>query len=337
MRAVELKDGFGIDSLTLVQRAVPEPGPGEIGLKMLAASLNYRDLLMVRGQYNPRQPLPLIPCSDGVGRVISVGEGVDPGWLNRRVCPIFAQTWLSGSFQGEALKSTLGGPLDGTLCEVMTVPVESVVEIPDDLDDTQAACLPCAGVTAFRALGELGAVKAGERVLLQGTGGVSLAALGIAKALGATVAITSSRDERLERAKSLGADAGFNYVRDPKWARTARAWTGGEGFHHVVEVGGAETLESSLRAVAPGGSVYVIGVLSGVQASLTLTRLLMHQVRMQGVFVGSKSTFLGLLELMKNHPCRPVVDEVFSLADIRAAFEHLAAGRHFGKVVIRLT
>ena len=337
MRAIQLHPSFGVEHLGVVQIEKPEVGPGQLLLRMTAASLNYRDLLMVRGHYNPKQPLPLVPCSDGVGWVEAVGEGVDPSWMGQRVCPTFAESWHGGDFNSTVLQSTRGGPLPGTLQEWMCVPADAVVIPPSHLTDEEAACLPCAGVTAYRALVELGGLTAGQRVLLQGTGGVSLMALRIAKAMGAVVAMTSSQDDRISRAMEWGADVGFNYRTGPNWGKEAKAWTGGHGFDHIVEVGGAGTLEQSLRAIAGGGTIHVIGVLSGVKTELLLTRVLMHQVRMQGIFVGSQTTFEGLNRLFTAHQLRPPIDCVFELEQIQAAFAHLAAGRHMGKVVIHIS
>lgn len=337
MRAVVLGPEFGVDQLRVVERPVPVPKEGEVLLRMSAISLNFRDLLMVKGQYNPKQPLPLIPCSDGVGWVERVGLGVSENWIGKRVCPIFAQQWLRGPFQRSHLGSTLGGPLQGTLRDWMCCPVEAVVEPPEHLSDAEAAGLPCAGVTAFRALIELGELNSEQTVLIQGTGGVSLFALQIAKTAGATVVITSSRDERLEIARGMGADFGINYLKDPEWGRTAKQWTGGTGFDHIVEVGGGATLDASLQAVAAGGRVHVIGVLSGVKSQLLLTRLLMNQVRLQGVFVGSRTTFEGLVDWFDRHQLRPQIDRRFEMEDVQTAFTHLEAGAHMGKVVIQLS
>ena len=222
MRAWEVAGAFGRDHLRLVERDDPTPGPGELLLRMRAASLNYRDLLMVEGRYNPKQPLPLVPCSDGVGEVETVGDDVRGFAPGDRVCPIFAPRWLSGEPTRERVRTTLGGPLDGTLREQMTVAAESVVRPPAHLSDAEAAALPCAAVTAWSALVEQGRLRAGETVLVLGTGGVALFALQIAVLHGARAIVTSSSDEKLDRARALGAAETINYVREPAWGKRAR-------------------------------------------------------------------------------------------------------------------
>lgn len=334
MRAVIINESFGLDHLDLVEREDPRPGHGELRLRMKAVSLNYRDLMTVRGHYNPKQPLPLIPCSDGVGEVVEVGEGVSRAQVGERVCPIFCQKWIAGDPTNAALRSTLGGPLDGTLGESMVVSEEGVVPVPAHLDDAQAATLPCAALTAWSALVTQGSTKPGDTVLVQGTGGVSIFALQLARLLGARVIVTSSSDEKLERAKELGAWQGINYRDNPKWGRQARELTGGRGVDHVVEVGGAGTLAQSLAAVRPGGQVSVIGVLSGPVSDLNIVPILMQNVRVQGIFVGSRSGFEAMNEAVAHHELCPVVDRTFAFEESREAFEYMASAKHFGKICI---
>lgn len=334
MRAVELQDAFGLPHLALTERPEPAPGPGEVLLAMRAASLNFRDWLMVLGRYNPRQRLPLIPCSDGVGIVEEVGEGVTRVRPGERVCPIFAQRWIAGEPTREKVRSTLGGPLDGTLAERMVVSEEGVVAVPEHLTDEEAATLPCAAVTAWNALVTEGGVKAGDTVLVLGTGGVAMFALQFAKLLGARVIVTSRSDDKLERARALGADDGINYKEVPEWAPRVKELTGGVGADHVVEVGGAGTFAQSLQAVRIGGRVSLIGVLAGAAGEVNLNRILMQHVRVQGVLVGHRESFEAMSRAIAQHGVRPVVDRTFPLAETRAAFDHLAAGRHFGKVCI---
>lgn len=339
MRAIEIQGSFGLENLQLVERPNPEPEelqPGEVLLGMRAASLNYRDLLMVRGHYNPRQPLPLIPCSDGVGEVLAVGEGVQRVAVGDRVATLFAQRWLAGDADPERARSTLGGPLDGTLQERMVLPAEGVVKVPEHLSNEEAATLPCAALTAWSALVTHGGVKAGDTILLQGTGGVSIFALQFAALLGARVIITSSSDEKLERARELGAWETINYRATEKWGKAARKLTKGRGVDHVVEVGGAGTLEQSLAAVRMGGSISVIGVLSGTRSPVDVIPILMNQVRLQGILVGHRDGFEAMNRAIDQGKLQPVVDEVFSLEETRAALEHMAAGKHFGKVCVTL-
>lgn len=326
---------FGLDHLTRGVHPVTEPGPGQVELAVRAVSLNYRDLLMVTGRYDPRQALPLVPCSDAVATVRAVGDGVRRVAVGDRVCPIFAQRWLAGTPDRAARRSTLGGPLHGTLRSRMVVDAEAVVRVPEHLTDAEAATLPCAGVTAWRALVTEGRIRAGDRVLTLGTGGVSLFALQIARMHGARVVITSSQDAKLERARALGAEVGLNYATDPSWGKAAAEALGEGGVDLVVEVGGADTLAQSLRAVRTGGTIALIGVLSGTKTSLQLTRVLMRGIRVQGVFVGDREDLQALCRALAAHPeVRPAVDRVFGFDAVPQAFEHLAAGRHMGKVVV---
>ncbi len=336
MRAVEIRGAFGLDHLDLVERPEPAPGAGELLLALRAAALNYRDLLMVRGLYDRRQPLPLIPCSDGVGEVIAVGEGVARVAVGDRVACIFAQRWIAGWPSRERLRSTLGGPHDGTLAERMVLSAEGVVRVPEHLTDEEAASLPCAAVTAWNALMTEGRLAAGETVLVQGTGGVSLFALQLARLAGARVIVTSSSDAKLERARALGAEAGINYRETADWGARARKLAGGEGVDHVLEVGGAETLRQSLQAVRPGGTISLIGNLSGGQAEVALTSVFMQRIRLQGILVGDRESFEAMNRAIAAARLRPVIDRTFDLADARAAFEHLAAGSVFGKIAISI-
>ncbi len=334
MRAFEIQGSFGLENLRLRDRPDPVPGPGQVLLKMRAASLNYRDLLMVRGHYNPRQPLPLIPCSDGVGEVIAVGEGVSRVAVGDRVATIFSQTWIDGPPTAGKLSGTVGGPLDGTLAEQMVLSADGVVPVPDHLTDVEAATLPCAAVTAWSALLGQGSVVAGDVVVVQGTGGVSIFALQFARLSGARVIVTSSSDAKLERARDMGAWRTINYIGDPAWGKTVRRLTDGVGADHVVEVGGAGTLEQSLRAVRVGGQVSVIGVLSGISSEINIIPILMQNVRLQGILVGSREDFERMNRAIAAHSLRPVVDRVFSFAETPEAFRHMASASHFGKIGI---
>lgn len=341
MKAWEVRGAFGLDRLEAIERPDPEPGPEEILLRMQAASVNFRDYLMVEGKYNPRQPLPLVPCSDGVGEVVGWGPGAEEvaPWLRGgdRVMPIFVQGWLGGRPHREAVRTTLGGPLDGTLSELMTVRAEGVVPVPGHLSDEEAATLPCAAVTAWNALTWAAEppIRAGDTVLVLGTGGVSIFALQLAGLLGARVIVTSSSDEKLARARELGAWEGVNYRDVPDWGRRVRELTG-EGVDLVVEVGGGETLPQSLQAVRAGGTVALIGVLAGRPAELDVASILMRRVRVQGVLVGSRSDFEAMNRAIDHRGLHPVVDRVFPFDEAREAFEYLAAGRHLGKVCVRI-
>ncbi|MFW5924960.1 MAG: zinc-dependent alcohol dehydrogenase family protein [Myxococcota bacterium] len=336
MKAWEIGEGFGVEHLRRVERPEPEPGPHQVVVGVRAVSLNYRDLMMVRGSYDPKQPLPLVPCSDGAGEVVAVGSDVTRVRVGDRVAGLFAQRWIDGEPTREKLRSTLGGPRDGMLAEKVTLHEEGLVHVPEHLSDEEAATLPCAAVTAWNALTIHGGVTAGDAVLVQGTGGVSLFALQLARLVGARVIATSSRDDKLARAEALGAEAGINYRADPGWGKRARELTGGRGVDLVVEVGGADTLAQSLRAVRPGGTIAVIGVLSGVKTSLALTHVLMNVVRLQGIMVGSRASFESMNRAIAAHRMRPVVDHVYDFAEAPRAFEHLASGTQFGKLCIRM-
>lgn len=334
MKAVELQ-GHGLERLEVIERPEPTPGPGEVLVRVRCASLNYRDLVVARGGYGDRIRLPLVPLSDGAGDVVAVGPGVQDFAVGDRVLACFFQRWPAGAPSRRRLVDSLGGPLDGTLCERMTLPAEGVVRLPDHLGYDEAATLPCAAVTAYNALAVLDHVGPGHTVLVQGTGGVSLFALQFAKMQGARVIVTSKSDEKLARARALGADHGINYATTPDWGSRARALTGGEGVDHVVEVGGAGTLEQSLRAVAVGGCISLVGVLAGAEHALRLPLVFLRQVRLQGVVVGSRDTTERMLRAIDAHRMRPVLDaRRFALPQIREALAAMEAGEHFGKIVI---
>jgi NADPH:quinone reductase-like Zn-dependent oxidoreductase len=336
MRAVEIRGGFGLDHLEIVERPDPSPGPGQALVRLRAASLNYRDLLTVEGKYNPKLKLPLIPCSDGAGEVIAIGDGVTRVRLGDRVCGNFAQHWIAGEPKRERMRTTLGGPLDGTLAELSVYDQEGLVKIPEHLTDEEASTLPCAAVTAWTCLQ---GVTAGDTVLLQGTGGVSIFALQLARLRGARVIVTSSSDEKLAHARGLGAGPeilGINYRETPDWGAKAKELTGGAGVDLVVEVGGAGTLGQSLKAVRMGGTISLIGNLAGNTAEISLPLIFMQNVRIHGILVGSRDTFEALNRAIALHGLRPVIDRAFPLSDVRAAFEHMAAGGHFGKIVVRI-
>ncbi len=334
MKAYEIQGSFGMDNLKCVERPDPAPGHGQVLVRMKAVSLNYRDLMMVRGHYNPRQPLPLVPCSDGVGEVVAVGEGVQRVGVGDRVATVFSQTWISGRPTAEKLSGTLGGPIDGTLSEMMVLDAEGVIPLPKDLSDVEGATLPCAALTAWSAMAELGDVSAGDTVLVQGTGGVSIFALQFALVLGARVIATSSNDAKLDRLRSMGAWATVNYADDPQWGKTVRRMTDGRGVDHIVEVGGAGTLAQSLKAAAVGGTISVIGVLSGISSEFNIIPLLMQHLKLQGILVGSREGFERMNRAIEGHELKPVIDRVFDFDDVPEAFAYMASGAHFGKVCI---
>lgn len=334
MKAWTIDGGFGLDKLALGERETPEPGPTEARVRMTAWSLNYRDLMVVDGRYNPRQKLPLVPLSDGVGVVEAVGERVTRVKVGDRVAGAFAQRWVDGPVTVEALKSSLGSPGDGVAMEQRVFDEQGLVHVPEHLSDAEAATLPCAGLTAWSALFEEGRVQPGQTVLVQGTGGVSTFALQLATQAGARVIVTSSKEEKLARARELGAWQTIRYDEDPKWGKTARGMSGG-GVDHVIEVGGAGTIGQSLVAVRPGGTISVIGVLDGVAGDLPLVRVLMAQVRMQGVFVGSRGGFERMNAALSASALQPALDEKrFTFEELPDALARMQAGAHFGKIVL---
>jgi NADPH:quinone reductase-like Zn-dependent oxidoreductase len=299
-------------------------------------SLNYRDLLMVRGHYNPKMPFPRVPCSDGVGEVVEVGADVKAVTVGQRVAGIFMQNWLDGPPTAERSRGALGGDIDGMLAEYVVLPQSGVVTIPEHLSFAEAATLPCAGVTAWNALVKVGQVKPGDVVVIQGTGGVSIFALQFARMMGATVIGTSSSDEKLERAKTLGMNAGLNYRQNPEWAKWVLRETNNRGGDLIVEVGGAGTFSQSVHAVRIGGAVAQIGVLSQSDQPLPIAPILHRQVRVQGVYVGSRADFETMNRAIEASHSRPVVDKIFAFSQAREALTTMEKGSHFGKIVIQV-
>jgi len=328
----------GIDNLAVVEVADPgAPGPGEVLVRLRAASLNYRDLVAAEGGYGRRQRTGgLILLSDGAGEVVAAGAGVTRFAPGDRVFGVIFPDWIDGGLHADVMAATLGGTLDGVGCELRLFPERGLIAIPDGLSFVEAATLPVAAITAWSAIVTQGHVAPGDVVVTQGTGGVSLFALLFAKLAGAAVIVTSSSDEKLEKARALGADHAINYRTTPEWSRPARAVTGGRGVDHIVEVGGGGTLDQSLRAIRPGGTLSLIGVLSGNTAELPLGRVVTQNIRLQGVTCGSRREVEAMVRAVALARLRPPVDRIFPLAEIRDALEWLRAGRHFGKVCIEI-
>lgn len=335
MKAFEVQNTFGLDSLGIADRPEPRPGLGQVLLKMRAWSLNFRDLMVVKGLYNPRLRLPFVPLSDGVGEVIELGEGVSRVKKGDRVAGTFMQKWVAGELTEDKARSALGGGGPGLLAEYVVLHEDGVVPVPAHLTDEEAATLPCAAVTAWHALMTEGNIQPGNTVLVLGTGGVSIFALQFARLAGARVLVTSSSAAKLARARELGAADGINYKDNPEWDDRVRELTGGVGVDHVVEVGGAGTLPRSMKAVRLGGRISVIGVLSG-GGQVNPLPLLMKNLRAQGIFVGSREMFEAMNRAIALHQLRPVVDRVFAFAEARAALRYLESAAHFGKIAIRL-
>jgi NADPH:quinone reductase-like Zn-dependent oxidoreductase len=337
MRAYQLpKGGAGIDALVKVERPNPKPAYRQVLVKVAACALNFRDLGIVRGTYRVPVPDNIIPLSDGAGEVIEVGAGVKRVKVGDKVAGCFFQRWRAGEASPDVHTSALGGGIDGMLAEYAVLEEEGVVKIPAHLSVEEGATLPCAGVTAWHAMVEHGKVIAGQTVLLQGTGGVSIFGLQLAHAMGVQVVITSSSDEKLARAKKLGANHGINYKTTPDWEKAAMEFTGGRGVDQVVEVGGAGTLTRSFGAIRVGGKISLIGGLSGPATELNPGLILARRANVQGISVGSTQMFEAMNRAVAANGIKPVIDKVFGFDEVQAAYKHMASGAHFGKIVIRV-
>lgn len=328
------EDGFGLENLRLSEASAPLPRRGEVRLVMRAASLNYRDLVVMRGQHGRSIQPPLVPLSDGVGIVDALGDGVTDWQLGDRLAPCFYRHWLAGDPPANLNKGRLGGPLDGVLATHMCVPAQSLVRVPDHLSDIEAASLPCAGVTAWSALTSPTPVLAGQSVLILGTGGVALIAAGLARAMGACVIMTTSRPETTPQLLASGAHHVIDRTAHPDWAREVRTITG-QGCDRVLDLGGAETLNPAVAAVRTGGSVILIGNVTGDTAPLFLPMVLTRRITLQSVSCGSREDFLGLCAALKQHQLRPPIDRDIPFDHAPEAFVALEKQRPFGKVCIK--
>lgn len=335
MKAFEIRE-FGIDSLSKVDLPMPEPMAGEVLVKFHAASLNYRDVMVVSGSYNPRLKLPAIPLSDGAGEIVAVGDGVTKWKVGMRVMPLFAQRWFDGDASEEKRRTSLGAGAQwqGILREYGTFDQESLVPIPEHLSYDEAATLPCAALTAWNALIVSGRVKAGDTVLTLGTGGVSVFALQFAKMSGARVIATSSREAKIQKLRDLGADETINYRAHENWDAAVMELTENRGVDHVIEVGGGGTFAKSLTAVRIGGHVAMIGALTGA-AGFNPISVFMKAVRLQGIFVGSRAMFEDMNKASAANRLRPVIDRTFAFDEVREALSYMASGSHFGKIVVK--
>ncbi len=336
MKVCEIQE-FGIENLAFAERDIVRPVANQVLVKMAAASLNFRDYMMVGGKYNPKLKRPMLPLSDGAGVVEEVGPDVTRFKPGDRVAGCFFQTWVEGSPSREKNSSALGGGIDGVLAQYRTFSEEGLVAVPQHLTLEEAAALPCAAVTAWHALFEYAPLFPGDVVLLQGTGGVSIFALQFALAAGLRTIITSSSDEKLEHAKAMGAHELINYKTTPEWETEARKLTGGEGVDKVIEVGGSDTMPRSLRAVRTHGAVSVIGVLSGVEPAISPTALLVNSLQVQGIYVGSRVMFERMNRAIALHKIKPVVDKVFPWTEIKAALRHMESQQHFGKICLAIS
>lgn len=332
MKVWQIVGDGGIDALEQADRPAPVPGPGQIGVRVRANSINYRDLNTVRAPGRVGIAFPRIPNSDGAGDVTALGAGVTGLAVGDRVAGCFFQDWAAGAISAAAMASAQGGPIDGMLAEEVVLNAHGVVPVPGHLDYAEAATLPCAALTAWNGLVVSGGLKAGETVLLLGTGGVSIFALQFCALMGARAIVTSKSDDKLERARRMGAWQTINYADTPDWAEAAREMTGGGGVDHVVEVGGGGTLEQSIEAVRVGGHIAMIGVLT--QGAVNPIPILRKSVRLHGIYVGSRAMFLDMNAAIAAGGLKPVIDRRFAFADAPAAYSCMEAAGHFGKIVI---
>jgi NADPH:quinone reductase-like Zn-dependent oxidoreductase len=333
VKAYEVRESTGLDGIVLnTDRRQPEPGHEQILVQVRATSLNYRDHGVTKGVYGYNR-FPVIPLSDGVGEVVALGPGVTQFNVGDRVAGTFFQVWTGGRMPRDAAKNSLGGNIDGMLAETVALPQNGAIRVPDHLSFEEAATLPCAALTAWNALIDTGALRAGETVLVLGTGGVSCFGIQFARLHGARVLATSSSDAKLAKAKALGADVLINYKATPDWDRAVLDATDGLGADHVLEVGGANTLEKSMNAVRPGGTISVIGALAG--AGEINPRIINRKgLRLQGIHVGSRDMFAAMNRAVSLAGLRPAIDQVFPFEDAKQAYAHQAGGGHFGKIVI---
>jgi NADPH:quinone reductase-like Zn-dependent oxidoreductase len=336
MRAYQLPKGTGIDALTKVDLAVPTAGHRQVLVKVVACSLNYRDLAIALGTYRMPVKPNVIPLSDGAGEVVEVGPGVTKFKQGERVAGCFFQSWIAGPIDADSTRNALGGSIDGMLAEYVVLNEDGAVRLPEHLSYEEGATLPCAAVTAWHALVEHGQLVAGRSVLVQGTGGVSIFALQFACMMGAEVIVTSSSDDKLARAMALGAAHGVNYKATSDWDKAVRELTGGRGVDQVVEVGGPATLARSLGAVRVGGKVTIIGVLAGA-AEINPMLIFRQRANVQGISVGSTQMFEAMNRAIAANRLKPVIDKVFGFDDAPAALQRMQLAAHFGKIVVRVS
>jgi NADPH:quinone reductase-like Zn-dependent oxidoreductase len=335
MRVMELTK-FGIENLKVVEADMPTPGTGQVLVKFGAASINYRDYQIVMGEFAPSQPLPIIPCSDGAGQIVEVGNSVKRFSRGDRVVPLFFPNWLTGCARGDVRAVSSGLEAPGVLREYGVYDEASLAGVAPHLTDQEAACFACAGLTAWTCLATLSNIQAGDSVLVQGTGGVALFALQFAKALGATVIITSGSDAKLERARTLGADHCINYRTTPDWGEQARMVNGGRGVDAVVEIGGTGTLRQSIVAIRRGGHIAIVGYLAGIDLGLNVFDLIERNANLHGVSVGNAEGFSEMMNFVAEHGLHPVIDKTYVFEDAGKALVDIAKGAHIGKLVVNI-
>jgi NADPH:quinone reductase-like Zn-dependent oxidoreductase len=334
MKVMELANGWGTKHIKPTTRPDPVAGAGEVVITMQALSVNPRDNVVISGGYGRHAALPLIPLCDGAGIISDIGAGVTGFAIGDLVCPTYSRTWPQGIVTQSAFAGALGMALDGTAQEYFLSPAEAIIHAPKHYNAQEAATLPCTGVTAWNAIVEQGKIRADDRILIQGTGSVSLFALQFAKMHGAEVIITSSSDEKLERAKAMGADHLINYRETPNWDKKTREITDGYGVDNIIEVGGGGTLSKSIACVTPGGTISVIGILDGIAGEINLGPIVTRNIRLQGVTCGGGDMFKNMVNALNHHKTRPIIDHKgYSFDDIGAALDALPLNKHFGKII----
>jgi NADPH:quinone reductase-like Zn-dependent oxidoreductase len=335
MRVMQLPR-FGLENLQIIDAADPAPGAGEVLVKFGAASINYRDYQIVIGEFAPDQALPIIPCSDGAGEVVALGKSVTRFSVGDKVAPLFFPHWIRGNALGDERAVSSGLESPGVLREFGVYAEDQLAALAPHLTLEEGACFPCAGLTAWNALVTLSDIRPGDWVLAQGTGGVAMAASQFAKALGASVIVTSSHDEKLAQAKQLGADYGINYLETPDWGAAVMNITGGRGVDAVLEIGGTGTLKQSIAAIRRGGHINVIGYLAGVDVGLTVYDLIMQNANLHGISVGNRDEFEAMMAFVAEHAIRPVIDHAYAFEDAVSALSEIARGRHLGKLTVKI-
>jgi len=334
MRAYEIVSDGGIDALALNERQPPQPEKGEILVSVRASSINNRDLSTIQDPTPRGIRFPCVPNSDGAGEVISVGAGVTRFKTGDRVAGCFFQNWSDGLISAAAMASAMGGAVDGVLAETVVLSEAGAVHIPAHMTFEEASTLPCAGLTAWNCLVEQGGLKAGNTALFLGTGGASIYGLQIAKMMGARAIITSSCDQKLEKAKCLGADELINYRQTPDWEEQVLEMTNGAGVDVTIETGGGGTLEKTMMATRIGGTISLIGVLTG--GTINPTAVMRKSIRLQGVYVGNRRMFEDMNAAFTLNQIHPVIDQVFEFEDARSAYHAMRAAGHFGKLVVKV-
>ena len=335
MKICELS-AWGFDNLRFRDVDTPQPGPGQVLLKFGAASVNYRDYQIVAGEFAPDQPLPIIPGSDGAGQIVATGDNVEGLVPGDRVSPLFFPEWMSGEALGNERSVSAGLETPGVLREYGIYEQRQVCKVAPHLTDAEASCYPCAGLTAWNSLVTFSDIKAGDTVLVQGTGGVAIMALQLAKAMGARVIVTSSNDERLQHALELGADHGINYRETPNWGEAARQLTDGLGVDAVIEIGGEGTLPQSVKAIRRGGHINIIGYLAGYGMGLSVIDLIERNANLHGLSVGNREQFEELMAFVGEHGIRPVIARTYSFDETGQALQEIVRGGNFGKLVVTL-